>query len=305
MGKNQEKPSLAEKRKKVHDLIQQRALKEAYDLSKRYHLHEPWKAFCAYRLAHIKMLSDSDGELVIQAEKLFMEATKAKFLGLLPLIYRLAAIERFQPGNPQKLKEAFEEALNAFKRLPLSERLDSDGKAQTHYQNMLRLAGYYFGHQTESATDFLPFNDESSWILVGNDPKLAKVKCSRAFVLAEMDSLREIYPGAVFFKLSKKNSMSEDPIERHWKFGKSDWRVMSHYPVLRLLSLLLKGTPEKNEGLRAILNATKNNFAKIKERSNTEIAELLQMPRNEIFISERGQFPRLNPGIHIFGAVEV
>ena len=305
MGKNQEEPSLAEKRKKVHDLIQQRELKEAYDLSKHYHLHEPWKAFCAYRLAHIKMLSDADGESMIQAEKLFMEATAAKFLGMLPLIYRLAAIERFQPGNQQKLKEAFEEALNAFRRLPLSERLDSDGEDQTHYQNMLRLAGYYFGHQTESVTDFLLLNDESSWILVGNDLKLARVKCSRAFVLEEMDSLREIYPEAVFFKLSKKDSMSDNPIERHWKFGKGNWQVMSHYPVLRLLSLLLKRTPETIEGLRAILNATNNNFAKIKERLDTEIAELLQMSRNEIFISERGQFPRLNPDIHIFGAVEV
>jgi hypothetical protein len=303
MGKNHEGPTLAEKRKKVDYLIKQKALEEAYNLANTYSLHEPWKAFCAYRVAYIKMLSDGDGESIIQAEKLFMEATAAKFLGPLPRIYRLAALERLQPGK-QELKEAFEDVLNAFERLPLSERLESDGEDQANYRDMLRLAGYYFGYQTESVTNSVPLNDESSWMLVGNDPKLARVKCSKEFALEEMESLCEKYPEAVFFKLSKKKFGQKNPMERHWKYGKGKWQVMPHYPALRLLSLLLKRTPETIEGLRDILNATNNNFAKIKERLNRKLADLLQKPRNDIFISGRGQFPRLNPNITIFGAVE-
>ena len=303
MGKNHEGPTLAEKRKKVDYLIKQKAIEEAYNLAHTYNLHEPWKAFCAYRLAHIKMLSDGDRESIIQAEKLFMEATAAKFLGPLPRIYRLAALERLQPGR-QKLKEAFEDALNAFERLPLSERLESDGEDQDNYSNMLRLAGYYFGYQTESVTNSVPLNDESSWMLVGNDPKLARVKCSKEFAQEEMESLHEKYPEAVFFKLSKKKFGKKNPMERHWKFGKNKWQVMPHYPSMRLLSLLLKRTFETIEGLKDNLNATNNNFAKIKERLNRETAGLLQASRNDIFTSGRGQFPRLNPKIIIFGAIE-
>lgn len=304
MTKHQEDYTLAEKRRKVYYHLSQKEFQKAYDLASQYDLHEPWKGFCAYHLAHLTMLADSNGPSGVAAEKLFQEAGAAKFLGPFPFIYRLAALERVEIKDRQKLKDSFTEALRSFSELAFSDRLEGDESGQKHYRNMLRLAAYYFGYPTESAVVTVPRNGNSFWVLVGNDPKLAKLKLSKAFVFEEMEALCRKYSESVFFKLSKKDPHGEDELERHWKLGESPWQKMPHYPALLLLYHLLRGQFGTIAGLKSRLHATDDAFAQIKKRLKIELSDLLQIPKTDIFISGRGQFPRLNPDILIFGAFE-
>ena len=267
----------------------------------------PGGGYCAYHLAHQKILTDSKAHSGITAAKLFQEAAAAKFLGPFPHIYRLAALEKNESRSERELERAFENAVEAMKHLPVSKPLEDDEGCINNYKNMFRLAAYYFSYPVEGTSIVPPLIGDPSWILVGNDPKLAKQKLSKAFILEEIESLCKEYPEAVFFKLSKKNLYGDDEddeLERQWQLGSRPGKRVKDYPALRLLAYLLRGAPDTTEGLKARLNATSNNFSKIKERLKNGLSDLLQ-PDEDIFVSQRGKFPHINPDIVFFGAVEL
>jgi len=96
--------------------------------------------------------------------------------------------------------------------------------------------------------------------------------------------LLEIYRDAVFFKLSWIDQSAPDVLEKRWKLGRNHWRTAPHYPALRLLGLLLEGRIETIIRLQTRLGVTPNTFAKTKSRLKEGLAELIQTPKDQIYV---------------------
>jgi hypothetical protein len=312
--------SLAQQRKEIHGLFSRKAsakdkAEEAYNLSLRYGIHEPWMSLCAYKLAHALLSSAADETSLLKAESLFQDAMGAHFLGPWPGLFRLAALEHQNPGQNEPIKKAFMEARDAllqYRHHIHSEHAGMDLDPRPGFEKMIGLASAFLGRSLSTMPEN-PLGDDQEargWILVGHDPKLPLISLPRDFVLQEMEALSKREKDAIFFKLSSKHLRADDaPFSRHWRKGGSAWQAAPHYPALRLLAMILSKKTMTMQGLLRRLcggdsPAERNTFSKNKERLAKELARVTQRQAGDIFVSDRGDFPEINPAIQIYGAVE-
>ena len=312
--------TFAQKREEIHVLLSKasdtKKAEKAYGLALKYGIHEPWRALCGYKLAHMLLAESNDEKLLVKAEHLFESAIGTRFLGPWPALFRLAAMERRGCKRRNSFKKAFmtaRDALMEYRRRLSTEGLIPDLVSQPGFQDMLKLAVAFLGPDLTSvpgrtAEDAIASN---GWVLVGHDLKLAKIVRSKDFILQEIEALSESEKDAIFFKLSTKplGANDTDPLLRHWRIGQRGWQVVPNYPALRLLALILSQKTTAVDGLISKLcggdsSSQRNNFSQNKRRLRNEVEALLQLQGEKVFVSGRGQFPKINPTIKIYGAVE-
>ncbi|MDZ7697717.1 MAG: class II glutamine amidotransferase [Deltaproteobacteria bacterium] len=310
--------TLAQKRKEIHTLLgyasDEGKLEKAYELASRYNIHEPWRAICSYKLAHALLFRSNNETWLPKINGLFEAAASAPFLGPWPALFRLAVMERQDGGQEDKLNKAFLAARNAvvkYRRRLNDQNIGNpvpDLASQSGFKNMLRLAVAFLGPDVaERPEDTIEdVQEPKTWILVGHDPKLAKIVQTKDFILQEIEALSEKDKDTVFFKLSSDQS---DPFMRHWRIGRQDWQAVPHYPALRLMAIILAQKTTTVEGLISKLcggvgAVQRNTFSQNKGRLRKELEALNQGQVENIIVSGRGQFPKINPDIKIYGAIE-
>lgn len=287
-------------------------IEKAYQLAEKNNLPPPWPSLCAYRLGHLIMRTASDEESLLDAEQYFMEAARAKSLGPLPALYRLATLYRLKKMGAgvteSKIKTAFAKTEEAIREADV----DNKSQIQDHLFNLLEMVCYFSGMDYAEVEGKGEYHTREmippSWILVGPDPQMAQVKYSEAFALEELDALTKSHPKAVFFVLRNLNSPKiADSQRAKWKIGQREWQKAS-YPGLRLLALLLRQTSRSLNGLmRQFLGEsdfTDNAFKQNKTRLKRHLAELTGAETNDILLENAERIPSIKANVEIFGAVE-
>jgi len=284
----------------------------AYQLAEKNNLPPPWPSLCAYRLGHLIMRTASDEDSLLDAEQYFMEAARAKSLGPLPALYRLAVLHRLKKMKAgvtgTKIEAAFAKAEEAIHEADV----DNKAQIQDHLFNMLEMAAYFTAvdySEVDGMGEYHgPEKHPHSWILVGPDPQMAEVKYSEAFALEELDALTKSHPKAVFFILRNLTSpkTGKGP-PAQWKTGQKEWQKAS-YPGLRLLALRLKQTTRSIDGLMCQFlgesDFTPNAFNQNKVRLKRHLAELTGGEMDEILMETPEGNLEIKANMEIFGAVE-
>lgn len=231
-------------------------------------LPKPWAALCSYRLAHLLMREPTPN--LKHVDRLLTEAGSPRCLGPWPQIYRLAVLSRYAPNQ---LNGAFERAVELFKgwkREPSDAELQ-DPRLHTDAFNVLELACYFIGAdyaklgKLEASASSQQLVAEGAYVVVTNDPAVAKVQCTLEVARDEARERAANEPNAIEFELLPGGARwRPDGIDGPWAEVNERW--------VRYLAVLGSGKTEKLEdwvyGETERAAAAKSNNRALRKRMN-------------------------------------
>jgi len=278
-----------ERRKEVYQIITKRGgligthwaqisrAPEAYKLAKQDPpLPDPWPQLAAYRFARtILKKAVNEIEKLKKAALLMKEASEAKSIGPLPLIYRAAILHRISSSlqnNSEEQKKYSRLAKQSFRiaiertqawYLSLYEEKGGDFDNEDYvapvsgFYNMLELIAI-LSRSEEKLYEILPesnlfawqnfYDDEifderapSRWLIAGHDAGLMSVMIPRETAFEELNSRAQTKPNALFFRLSDNKNPVRMPICEYRLGDDTRWQQGSYGPIL-LLAYCLAGT---------------------------------------------------------------
>jgi hypothetical protein len=292
-------------------------LRRAHSLATEPDRLAPWAELAAYRLAHVLMRRARTVKELEDVEALFRKSARAKVLGPWPRLYHLSVLSRIRRREPgavpaPRLADAFRRALTEVRDAPSRQEFhDDEGEVMTTELqqplfNALELCAYFL------EVDYEPLEglgDEFAWVgssthlrgwrLLGTDPELVRVSCTRDVALAELDAVAERHPSAALFRLA--------PHEVYRAPGgdaaSCDW-VPCKPNSLELWALILENAGCPTERARRAF-ASGENFRKTLERARRDLAQLIGRRADSVILNDREGRLVLAPGVELFGVVDL
>lgn len=297
-------------------------------------LPAPWPQLARYRKAHLLLRTARSYEALLEIEQLLSRAGDERAppekqpLGPLPLLYRLAVLNRLRALEPsESLHEQFQEridgvfqaACRCLERQCHEHRartagLESPGPLQQGWFNMLELAAYFLGADYRplegwGRLDVMDYAPGDAWLLVSQDPLSAAVRMNRVLADAELKDRATRHPEAVLFRLTPDGSECRSALDEE-----SAWRPVTE-PGLHVLAGLMMGKfRTRRELLRhvAVMNhengtdpsVQANRLRQMMNDVRKSLRELLGRPV-EVLRSRpvRDNLPQVSDEILFFGLV--
>jgi len=287
-------------------------IKKAYELAiAQPRLPPPWPQLAAYRLAHLLLRSDANSNLP-RVKVLFEEATSGNYLGPVPQIYYLAALQRIRnTASDQEDRRKFDHQIkivhqDAYASLQRSlagqldiqadaEELSHRAPLQDGLVNLLEITTYFLGlpyvplEGIDGPYSNLLLSDQQDgkWFLVGPDPTIATVHYTRQLAVIELEARGQENPDAILFRLP------EYPERAAWKKPGTKWQMVSERHI-RLLTCLLMRQNWRRLDLRDKLvgDETGNEsgadalFRQVISRTRKGLTKLTKMPGEKILQSD-------------------
>jgi hypothetical protein len=272
---------------------------QAYEIATVNNVPSPWLEFAAYRLAHLRMRSSSiDCDALREIDSLFALASRSDKAGPLPLIYRLAVLQRLRgchSGGDElnhidsKSDEVFAQALRILRFEQFAANAVPEGNIQRQSEafNMLEFASYFLGKAysklegISALSSIDPFR-EGNWFVVGKG--VARVKMTEKIARWELEQRADKNPELVLIELTKNDARICLARDR-------DWIPLNQNQAKLILTLLQSPDISKDELERKVVGrdgeSPSDRFRQVKTRVKRELIRLTGNASINVFDGNR------------------
>ena len=251
-------------------------------------LDTPWPQLAAYRYAReILKKKSNDIEQLQKAADLMQEAAKVHGLGPLPLIYRVALLERVcLEISDEKDRDRFRKAADTCYTQAVAraqswytglydDRMDVPNMADyaspiSSYFNLLEVISIVRKSENilydripgsnpfcwQEAYDEDINGEPSRWVLVSHVDGLSSVPVPKAIAFQHLESRRQAHPEALFFRISDSVTTAVPPISEYALGRDGEWQPL-RYGELLLLAYSLTGVMVSLNKMKAEINKRK------------------------------------------------
>ena len=277
---------------------------EAVKLAKQ--LGTPWYQIASYRLAQLLFRRETNFvEDLERIDKLFEVACKAskKFMGLLPLVYRLAVLARLSDLKTEEEREKYRKLMSAVYdeaidvlQFPSTAHPDRDKvPLQPIEFNLLEFASFALGLRydrllgTGTPLDSGRFDYSGEWQLLCGDSRSRRIRYAYPVAFAEVEEIGQQETDALLFVLGANKSQ--------WRLGKQTW-VAAPEGTLRYVAILLSNPGSAPEG-PPDSDDPKGYVRQTKSRAKKELRKLLGKRNLDPFGDHRVTLP-----VPVYGIVQ-
>ena len=282
----------------------------AYELAGAPGIVGPWRQVAAYRLAHLKLRSETlDESSLNQILDLLIEAAGEEQLdaiGPLPLIYQMpvnSLLAELQPERGGELdalnRQVFEKAVQRFTYC----HSGPDGEnepilAQSQDFNLLELAAYFTRQDYSRLLGCGGTHQEisGSWCLLSNRGHSPAIQYNQSFANTELDSVLQRHPDAIAFRQLDALGNWE------WWTEQTSWNPWNAPERARLIAIAIAKSEAKTGEVANILDITQNAVSKAKGKLVIDLKE--KIPDRDPEQLQWGTFATATGEIPIFMAVE-